>query len=455
MGPEPITIFPHPLTFPHGIHPPEYKDYSNDCPIERMPFTEEYILPLSQHIGAPSKPLVKKGDKVRRGQKIADPGGYVSVALHAPVDGTVQDISLYPVQNGQDQMAIKIKADPYSQQLLQHSPVNFSKMEVQDFIRATQESGLVGLGGAAFPAHVKFDLPEGKECHYLMLNGCECEPFLTSDDRLMREYGGLLLEGMMILAQFVEAKRIFIAIERNKPEAIANLKNLIREGNYPIEVVTLQVKYPQGAEKMMITAILGEEVPSGKLPIDLGVLVSNVGTVVALAQYFHEGQPLIERVITVTGSAVKRPANVMVPLGTSIRELVEWCGGTKGEVSRVLFGGPMMGVVQKSLDVPVVKGTSGILLLSDREVRDMEEYNCIRCGRCVEACPLYLNPCRMGLLAKKGLWEEMEEYNVMDCFECASCSFVCPSSIPLVQSFRVAKGFIREQKAREKAMTDG
>ncbi len=449
------NIVPHKtLTFSHGVHPQGYKDLSGKSPIERMPFVDEYILPLGQHIGAPSKPIVSKGQKVRRGQKIAEPGGYVSVALHSPVDGTIAEIGLYPNPSGQEQPAIKIRSDPFSQQLV--AGTNISDLEDLDeksFISAVQGSGLVGLGGAAFPAHVKFAIPEGKNCRYLMLNGCECEPFLTSDDRLMVEYAADLIDGIEILNRYIKAEKICIAIEVNKPEAIKTLQISTASKKRPveIEVIPLKVKYPQGAEKMMISAILGKEVASGKLPIDLGVLVSNVGTMVALSQYFRKGQPLIERVVTVTGTAIGRPANVMVPIGTPMRDLVEWCGGITDDATRLLLGGPMMGFVQKNLDTPVVKGTSGILSLTKNEVRDLDEYSCIRCGRCLDACPLFLNPSLLGLLAKKGLWEEMEENNIMDCFECAGCSFVCPSSIPLVQSFKVAKGFVREIRARENA----
>ncbi len=441
------------LTFSHGIHPEYYKELSNHKPIERMPFVDEYILPLGQHIGAPSKPVVQSGQQVYRGQMIAAPVGYVSVALHSPVDGIVTAIDLFSTPSGVEQPAIKISCDPFSQQLLHVNRLpEPENMKPAEFITAVQNSGLVGLGGAAFPAHVKFSIPEGKKCRHLMLNGCECEPFLTADDRVMVEYTEDLLDGMQILNHFIGAEKIYIAIEVNKPEAIKKLRAAIANQKNPVktEVVPLKVKYPQGAEKMMITAILGEEVPSGKLPIDLGILVSNVGTIVALSQYFRHGQPLIERVVTVTGTAIGRPVNVLVPIGTPMQQLVDWCGGITDETARILLGGPMMGFVQKSLDIPVVKGTSGILALTGNEVKDLTEFNCIRCGRCVEACPLFLNPCLLGLLAKKGLWDEMEENNIMDCFECAGCSFVCPSSIPLVQSFRVAKGFVREKYAREK-----
>lgn len=439
------------LTFRHGIHPEEYKELTNHKRIERMPFVETYTLPLSQHIGAPARAVVRSGQRVRRGELIAEPVGFVSVGLHAPVDGVVTAVDLFDHPNGQVLPAIQIRTDRFSPQRLAATdlpdPVTISK---EAFITAIQRAGIVGLGGAAFPAHVKFSIPEGRTCRHLMLNGCECEPFLTCDHRVMVEYAAELIDGIAILRHFVRPEKIYIAIEANKPDAIIALREQAEARQVPVEVVPLQVKYPQGAEKMMITAILGEEVPSGKLPLDLGVLVSNVGTLVAISNYFRSGLPLIERVLTVTGTAVRRPANILAPLGTPMREVVDFCGGLTQETARILLGGPMMGMVQKNLDIPVIKGTSGILALTGREVQDFDTFSCIRCGRCLEACPLFLNPARLGLLARKGLWEEMETNHVMDCFECAACSFVCPSGIPLVQSFRVGKAMIREQKAREK-----
>ncbi len=441
------------LTFKHGVHPEEFKEMSASCAIERMPFVKEYTLPLGQHIGAPSKSLVKKGDKVLRGQKIADAGGFVSVALHSPVDGKVTDISLFPHPNGTMQQAIRIEADPFSaQQLMVSSKVDPEKLDAKQFSSMIQNAGIVGLGGAAFPAHVKFSIPEGKNCKYLMLNGCECEPFLTADHRVMLEYAEELIDGIRILSRFVGCEKTYIGIEANKPDAIAIVRQYAEKSGLPIEVCPLKVKYPQGAEKMMITAILGKEVPSGKLPLDLEIVVSNVGTVTAISDLFRKEKPLMERVVTVTGPAVKRPANVLVPIGTPMREVLDLCGGITDQSARILLGGPMMGAVQKDLDAPVLKGTSGILVLTSEEVRDLEQYSCIRCSRCLDACPIFLNPSMLGLLAKKGLWDEMaDEQNLMDCFECASCSFVCPSGIPLVQSFRVAKGMLREKWAREKA----
>jgi H+/Na+-translocating ferredoxin:NAD+ oxidoreductase subunit C len=334
---------------------------------------------------------------------------------------------------------------------MDETPIDLESLDAKGFISAVQDAGIVGLGGAAFPSHVKFAVPEGKKCQYIMLNGCECEPFLTADHRVMVEYPEEIIDGILILNKYLKADKAYIGIEANKPDAIEALTDVAATSSFPIEVIALDVKYPQGAEKMLISAILGNEVPSGKLPLDLGVLVGNVGTIKALADYFRKGIPLMERIVTVTGTAVKTPANVLVPIGTPMRDVVELCGGITDNFARILLGGPMMGAVQKSLAVPVVKGTSGILLLSNKEVREIEEYNCIRCGKCVDACPLYLNPSMMGLLAKKGLWDEMLDYNIMDCFECASCSFVCPSGIPLVQSFRVAKGFLREKADRDKS----
>jgi electron transport complex protein RnfC len=437
-------------TFNHGVHPEEFKELSSHCKVQRMPFVDEYTLPLGQHIGAPSKALVVKGEKVKRGQKIADASGFVSVALHSPVDGVVSDIGIFDNPNGQVLPAIKIKTDPYSTQKMESAPIDLENLDAKGFVAAVQNAGLVGLGGAAFPTHVKFAIPEDKKCKYIMLNGCECEPFLTADHRVMVENAEEIVDGIIILNKYLNAEKAYIGIEANKPDAIEILKKVAAKSSFPIEVMALQVKYPQGAEKMMITAILGKEVPSGKLPLDLGVLVGNVGTFKALSDYFRKGQPLMERVVTVTGTAIKNPANVLVPIGTPMRDVIDLCGGITDDTARILLGGPMMGAVQKSLDVPVVKGTSGILILSNNEVKDLEEYNCIRCGKCVDACPIFLNPSMMGMLAKKGLWDDMVEYNIMDCFECASCSFVCPSNIPLVQSFRVAKGFLREKAVRER-----
>lgn len=445
-----MGIFKHISTFRHGIHPDEHKSSTDAMAIDRMPFVDEYILPLGQHIGAPSVALVSKGMVVKRGEMIARAEGFVSVPLHSPVDGRIASVELAETLTGQMVPAIKILADSWSSQILHAThPGDYRDMDMAAFIQSVQDSGLVGLGGAAFPAHVKFKIPDGKTCRYLILNGCECEPFLTSDHRVMAEFPDAVLDGAKILNHFIKADKIFIGIEANKPDAIKALTSLANCENGLAEVIPLEVKYPQGAEKMLITAILGKEVPGGKLPLDVEVMVSNVSSIAALSDWFREGKPLMERVVTVTGNAIERPSNLLVPIGTSIRETVDYCGGPTTDNYRMLLGGPMMGMIQRSPDIPVVKGTSGILLLADDAFNIADAAACIRCGRCVEACPMFLNPSTLGLLAKNGLWEEMAENHVMDCFECGSCSFVCPSHIPLVQSFRVAKGILREKKAKE------
>jgi electron transport complex protein RnfC len=441
-------------SFEHGVHPEEFKHFTDQQPIERMPFADEYVLPLSQHIGAPAIPIVKKGESVKRGACVARADGFVSVPIHSPVEGKVKAIELAETITGELVQSIRITADPYSSQLIQvHDVPAPEDLDYEGFIRSVQESGLVGLGGAAFPAHVKFKIPEGKTCRFLMLNGCECEPFLTSDHRVMVEHSEEIIDGIKILNRFIGAEKTFIGIETNKPDAIEVLERITSD-DPSIEVVPLQVKYPQGAEKMLITAILEKEVPSGKLPLDVEVMVSNVSSIAALSQWFRKGIPLIERVVTVTGTAIHRPANVLVPIGTSMRKVVEHCGGADEEDLRMLLGGPMMGMVQQSLDVPVLKGTSGLLMLKGEQVKSMDEYNCVRCGRCVDACPMHLNPSLLGMLAKKGIWDEMDDHHVLDCFECGSCSYVCPSHIPLVQSFRVAKGLLRERKQRASLKTE-
>ena len=428
------------------MHPQYHKELTEHLPIERMPFVEKYTVPLSQHIGAPSLPIVQKGERVKRGAMIAKPGGVVSVALHSPVSGTVLAIEPAEHPNGQQLPAIKIQTDLFATQRLAQPPIAWEHLAVEEFLNLIQSAGIVGLGGAAFPSHVKFSIPPEKHCQFSIVNGCECEPFLTADHRIMVEQAPQLIQGARILAHFLAVEKTFIGIEANKPDAIQILSEMAPRQEFPLEVLPLQVKYPQGAEKMLISAILNKEVPSGKLPLDVGSVVTNVGTLVAIADYFTKSQPLIERVVTVTGPGIRRPANLLVPIGTPLREVIETCGGLDAATTRILLGGPMMGVVQKNLDVPVLKGTSGIIALTEEAVPETTTYQCIRCGRCLQACPLFLNPSLLGLMARKGLYEEMKQAHLMDCMECACCSYVCPSGIPLVQSFRVAKAILRERE---------
>jgi electron transport complex protein RnfC len=430
-------------SFRHGIHPDEMKEMTNALPIERLPFVSEFILHLSQHTGAPSRPLVAPGMEVKRGQMIAAPDGYISTALHAPVTGTVRAIELRPHPNGRRMPAIVIRIDPYASQRIPRD--DLEEPPPAEIPRLVQEAGIVGLGGAAFPSHVKLRLPEGKRAQFVILNGCECEPHLTCDHRVMVERPHAVIKGLRMIMEQVSAKRGYIGIEVNKPDAIEALRKAA-EGDDTIEVVGLKVKYPQGAEKMLIDAIFHKEVPSGRLPLDLEIVVNNVGTAVAMTDLFERNQPLIERVVTVTGPGIRRPANLLVPIGTPLQALIDHCGGLADDVRQVIMGGPMMGLAQKSLEVPILKGISGVLALTSPAIIQ-EEDPCIRCGRCLEACPMFLNPSRLALSSRFEDIDGLLEHSVKDCFECASCSFSCPSNIPLVQLIRIGKAMVRKRES--------
>ncbi|MCW8918842.1 MAG: electron transport complex subunit RsxC [Gammaproteobacteria bacterium] len=431
-------------SFDHGVHPNHHKDQTADLPIQRVPFVARYVLPLGQHIGAPARAVVSVGERVVRGQLIAEPGAFVSTALHAPVSGTVRDIGPHRYIDGNFKPAIEIEADPYATQQRPPQPaIDWQALTTEEFIAQVQQAGIVGMGGAAFPSHVKYAIPEGQSIENLLINGAECEPYLTTDHRLMVERPAAVIHGTEIVRQKLGARRATIGVEKNKPEAIALLRQHV--GDRPIEVLGLEVKYPQGAEKMLIKAAYDREVPAGALPRDIGVAVNNVGTVVAIFDYFDTGMPLIERVVTVAGPGIAEPANLIVPLGTPIREVLRFCGGLKGSTREVIMGGPMMGTPIADLDAPVLKGTSGILAFTASETARPREYPCIRCGRCLEACPYFLNPSRLARLGRARLYEQMrDDYHLMDCVECGACTFACPSAIPIVQLIRTAKDDIRQ-----------
>jgi electron transport complex protein RnfC len=434
-------------SFEHGVHPPERKQATAGLAIERMPFVDQYVLPLGQHIGAPCLPLVTPGQPVQRGEPIAKPGGFVSTALHAPVTGRVSDVGLRLHPNGKMVPAIVIETDPYdSQRLRDVHPVDPASLSLDEIAEHVQQAGLVGLGGAAFPTHVKLKVPDGKRVRFVVINGCVCEPFLTCDPRLMVERPEAAMRGAEILMDAVGAESGYVGIEVNKPDAIAALR---AAAPAHIEVIPLQVKYPQGAEKLLIDAIFERRVPAGGLPLDIEMLVNNVGTTVALADLFDRGEPLVERVVTVTGPAVERPRNLRVPIGTPLAAVIEHCGGLRSNVRQVVLGGPMMGMAQKSLDVPILKGSSGVLCLDRAAVAEQRELPCIRCGRCLEACPIFLNPTRLAQLIRAERADALEAHGLPHCFECASCSYVCPSRIPLVQWMRVGKAMLRDWKASQ------
>lgn len=430
-------------TFRHGVHPAGCKEQTVDLPIQRVAFVERYVMPLGQHIGVPARPVVRVGQAVARGQLIAEAEGFVSTCLHSPVTGTVRGIGPHRQVDGSFRPAIEIEADPYATQRLEPQPArDWEALTIDEFIAEVQRAGIVGMGGAAFPAHVKYAIPDALRIDDLLVNGAECEPYLTNDHRLMVERPAALLRGTTLLMRKLGARRATIGVEDNKPDAIDILRRLIGNDS-SIDVVSLPMKYPQGAEKMLIKAVYGKEVPAGQLPRDVGITVNNVGTVVAIADWFDLGLPLIERVVTVSGPGVAYPANLIVPLGTPVRDVLKFCGGLKEQTREVVMGGPMMGAPLASLDVPVQKGTSGILAFTDTQTRGATEYPCIRCGRCVEACPYFLNPSRLARLAKARLFESMRDFHVMDCVECGACTYACPSNIPIVQLIRTGKSFLR------------
>ncbi|NQV72150.1 electron transport complex subunit RsxC [bacterium] len=436
-------------SFKHGVHPDDYKHLTRDRPIERLPFPDSVVVPISQHLGRPSKPIVSPGQYVYRGQLIGEATGFVSSPMHAPMSGVVREIMLHHHPSGNMTEAVVIDRDPLSAQtLFGERRIDWRSMSAKEIIDEIGIGGFVGLGGAAFPTHVKLTIPEGKKARFFIVNAAECEPYLNSDYRILLEKREAVFEGIRVYLKALGAERAYIGTESNKADAA----RFMREGipsDLPCEVVEMETKYPQGAEKMLIEAVLHKEVPSGKLPIDVEVVVNNVGTVAGVGELFLFGQPLIERVVTITGPGIKTPANLMIPIGTRLSDVVAYCDGIMDNTRQILFGGPMMGTAQRFLDVPIMKGTSGVLFLTEDKVVHREEYPCIRCQRCVDACPVYLNPSRLGALAGARLYEDMLDYHIMDCMECAACSFVCPSNIPLVQRFRVAKGLLREQQARE------
>jgi electron transport complex protein RnfC len=438
-------------SFNRGVHPPEHKEQTAALPIRRLPFPPLLIVPLSQHTGAPAVPLVHEGQEVVRGEPIAKAGGFVSVPMHAPATGVVEKIGPAPNIRGELAPAIYIKPWPAaSQEVLYGGEQDIERMTPEELVQAVQDTGVVGLGGAAFPTHVKLKVPEGKQIDTVLVNGCECEPYLTTDHRVMVEQPREVVHGARIVRKAVGAARAILAVEDNKPDAIAALRQAAA-GIPGVSVQAVAARYPQGAEKILIEVVLGRQVPSGGLPADVGVAVFNVATLAQLGELLPRRQGLIERVVTITGPGVARPGNYLMPLGTPLRWALEQAE-VRADASSVILGGPMMGPAAPSLDIPVTKGVTGILVLREPAGRDTKIYPCIRCAACVEACPLRLNPSRLGLLARKERYEEMEtHYHLKDCFECGCCSYVCPAHIPLVQYFRLAKQRNRERKAREDA----
>ena len=434
-------------TFKHGVHPPENKEETNGLPIRQFPFAPLIILPIQQHIGSPPQIIVKEGQEVSRGQLLAKANGYMSVPLHAPVSGKIRKIGNVPLISGQTSIGIYMETFPYSgQEVIEGNPIPLSA-STEEILKGIQDAGIVGLGGAAFPTHVKLKIPEGKTCDHLIINGIECEPYLTTDHRVMLEQAEDIFTGIRYLLKVTGAKEVIIGIEANKQDAAEHLSGKV-PADLPVKVQVVPVKYPQGAEKMLITSLLGKEVPSGRLPIEVKAVVVNVATTAEIGRLLPHGQGIQERVITITGPGVKKKGNYLIPIGTPLRYVLEQVGAVDN-ISEVYMGGPMMGVSASSLDISIVKGTSGIVVFGGNEVKKVDKiYPCIKCGACVDACPIFLNPSKLGILAKFEAYDTMaEKFNLMDCFECGSCSYVCPSNIPLVQYFRLSKGIVRKRNS--------
>lgn len=439
-------------TFAHGLHPPDEKADTCGLRIHQFEFAPLLIVPLSQHLGNPAVPIVAEGSEVVRGQCIAKADGFMSVAIHAPASGLIRRIAPSPNINGKMEPAFFLEPFAAStQEIAEGIPCDVETASPDEILRAIQQAGVVGLGGAGFPTHAKLTIPAGKSVDTLVVNGVECEPYLTTDHRVMLEHADDVIRGISYVMKATGAPRTVIGVEANKPDAAASLREAIPTGG-PITVEILPVKYPQGAEKMLISALLRREIPSGGLPVDVHALCINVGTTAEIGKLLPHGMGLQERVITVGGAGVKKKGNYRIPIGTTLRFLLETVG-TEPDISEVVMGGPMMGSAASSLDIPITKGSTGVIAMTRRQTERLmtkPEFPCIRCGVCLEACPLFLNPSQLGMLAARGRNEEMaDHFHLMDCFECGCCTFVCPSHIPLVQRFRVAKASLRKQRAAE------
>ncbi|MBR3942791.1 MAG: electron transport complex subunit RsxC [Clostridia bacterium] len=445
----------HLKSFKGGIHPKDEKRRTNMVPIQNFLTGEQVIIPLRQHIGAPCEPLVQKGDKVLMGQKIGEATSFVSAPVHASVSGTVLDIKPYPHPGGGMAMAVVIENDGQDTMVdtikswnMKVSPDEVLKyidqLDPKEIVEKVKEAGITGMGGAAFPTHVKLSPAPDTKIDTIILNGAECEPYLTADHREMLENGQKIVIGALMVKKAVSAERIVIAIENNKWDAIETMKEIVK-GYAGVEVATLQTKYPQGSEKQLIKAITKREVPSGGLPSAVGVIVNNIDTCAAIANAVVCNMPLIERVVTISGDAVERPSNLRVRVGVTFRELLMVCHLMEDHYKKVIMGGPMMGIPQTDIDVPVIKGTSGILAFQEPHTYGKEEGACIKCSKCVQVCPMRLMPNFLSVFAEAKNVEKLKEYNIMDCMECGSCAFICPQRRFMAQHIKAGKALVKQK----------
>ena len=431
-------------TFPiGGIHPHDNKEWSKDKAIEILELPDEVKLPMVQHIGAPATPIVQKGDKVLVGQVVAQSAGFVSANIHSPVSGTVTNVDMFPNGQGQRRMMVVIKreGDEWLESIdrtAEHK--RECTLESKDIIAKIKDAGIVGLGGAQFPTHVKLSIPDGQKAEVVIINGVECEPYLTSDYRTMLERAEMVLTGTEIVMRAVGVERAVIGVENNKPDAIKHLREVIaRDGYRGIEVMPLKMRYPQGGEKQLIAAVTGRQVPPPPaLPISVGAVVCNVSTAVAIYEAVQKNKPLIERVVTVTGKHLNSTHNYLARFGTPVSRLFELAGIPEGDV-KLLNGGPMMGRSVVDITAPLIKGCSGLTVITGEEAARGKEMSCIKCAKCVSVCPMGLEPYLLSKLAKMQKWDMAEEHNTVDCIECGCCSYTCPSYLPLLDYIRIGK----------------
>ena len=433
----------------HGAHVPHRKNTA-DCVPKRMPVPAVVTVPMSMNIGKPGVPVVKAGDEVKVGQLIADAGGFVSAPIYSGVSGKVKKIDELMLFHGASCPCIVIETD--GQQTVMEGIAPPEVKDLASFVEAVKNSGVVGLGGAGFPTAVKLNVDPAK-VDYICVNGAECEPYITADTRTMLDDSQLLVDGIRLLQKYLQPQKVFIGIENNKPQCISRLRELC-QGVQGVEVAALPALYPQGGEKVMIHNTTGRIVPEGKLPIDVGCIVINTSTLVTIARYIATGMPLVEKYVTVDGSAVKNPMNVIVPIGTPIRDVIEFTGGFKSEPKKIVMGGPMMGVSVPDLDQPVVKNTGAILCFNEKDARAPETTACIKCGRCINTCPLNLMPANIETAFDLKKPEELKVLKVNLCMECGCCAFVCPAKRPLVQVNKLAKAMLNKYNAEEKAKAE-
>ncbi len=433
------------FTFRGGIHPPDNKEVTEKAKIEDFKRPKLLYLPMLQHIGSVLEPLVKVGDKVLKGQKIADSDAFLSVPIHSPVSGVVKKIEVMPFTMRGKVNTVVIENDYKEEWIERKTYDDYKKLEKEELLRIIRENGIVGLGGAAFPTHVKLNPPKDKNIDILLINGAECEPYLNTDNRLMIEMPEGFIKGIEIVMHILGVKKAIIGVENNKQEAIRIIERQLGKRE-DILLYELETKYPQGGEKQLIKAMLNREVPSGKLPLEVGVVVQNSATLYSIYNAIYNGHPLIEEIITVSGKGIGKASNLRVAIGTHIKEIVEEVGIDREVTKKLVTGGPMMGIAQYTEDVPIIKGSSGILALSKKEVNSIKSKSCITCGKCVTVCPMNLSPLMYSKLVRFENWEELKEYHLLDCIECGSCQYVCPANRPLTEAIRLGKAKLRSMK---------